>query len=238
MTIGSIVTGIIFIFIQFFASRWIPSTRIRRAKWLSLSGGIAVSYVFVYVLPAMHEHQATYAEADHFAMESELYSVGLLGVLAIFGIKKLAHYNQSRARNNQLFFAIELGFFCIYNMLISYVVITTQVAGWQAVFYSTAIGLHFLAVAHDLWRENAEMYEQLGRYFLVIAIATGWIAGNFFVLPSPVISMIFAFVSGAMIINVLKDEVPANADTHFSSFMLGSVLYTVIVLTLKFFFEW
>ncbi|WP_227002649.1 hypothetical protein [Salicibibacter kimchii] len=49
---------------------------------------------------------------------------------------------------------MQIGFFAVYNMLIAFVVISSAVEGLQATFHSTAIGLHFVAVAHDLWRED------------------------------------------------------------------------------------
>ncbi|MDG5787908.1 hypothetical protein QA612_10395 [Evansella sp. AB-P1] len=239
MTIGALITGVLFIFIQLFANRLIPSSRIRRGRWLSFSGGIAVSYVFVYVLPALHEQQAVYGEeGSQLTMESELYFVGLIGVLVLFGIKKIADNAEQKTYRLSNVFWVELGFFSIYNMLISYVVITSQVAGWQAVFYSTAIGTHFLAVSYDLWSEDADRYRKVGRYLLAVAILIGWIVGLWITLPSLIVAIIFAFISGAMILNVLKEELPSKRKTHFPSFVLGSVSYTFIVIALKYFFEW
>ncbi|MFA9557792.1 hypothetical protein ACERII_10845 [Evansella sp. AB-rgal1] len=239
MTFGAFITGIFFIIIQLFANRFIPSSRIQRSRWLSFSGGIAVSYVFVYVLPALHEQQAAYGqEVEQLTMESELYFVGLIGVLVLFGIKKLADNQEEQEKKSKKQFWVELSFFSLYNMLISYVVITSQVAGWQAVFYSTAVGTHFLAVAYDLWSEDKHSYERIGRYILALAILIGWTLATWITLTPLLVAIIFAFISGAMILNVLKEELPTKRQAHFPSFVIGSVSYTFIVIALKYFFEW
>lgn len=88
MTIGAFVVGVILITIHLLTNQILPSDRIKRDRWLSFSGGIAVAYIFVYVLPAFHEEQASLQDTDDLAMESELYFVGLIGML-LFSVFKI-----------------------------------------------------------------------------------------------------------------------------------------------------
>ncbi|KHF40143.1 hypothetical protein [Halalkalibacter okhensis] len=228
--------GVLFIIIHLFANHFIPANRIRRRKWLSFSGGLAVSYVFVYILPSMHSEQETVElYIDNLTMESELYFVGLFGLLLFYGIQK-TYAKQSK--ENRSSFWLQVIFFAIYNMLIVYIVMASNVAGIQSVFYGTAIGLHFIAVAHDLWRENPKQYNLVGRYVIASGIIIGWIIGVFVSLSSFTQAIIFAFISGAMILNVLKHELPNEQHAHFPTFCFGVVFYTIITFALKFFFEW
>ncbi|WP_280768345.1 hypothetical protein [Salipaludibacillus daqingensis] len=241
MTVGAIITGLLFITIHLLTNTILPSSRIKRNKWLSFSAGVAASYVFIYILPALHEEQASFEEiSDTLAMESELYIFGLIGMLIFFAIQNAASYYQHNkfGKGEKIFFWVQLSFFSLYNMLVSYIVISAEVEGVQAAFYSVAIGMHFVAVAHDLWLKDNKRYNRYGRLFLVLGIISGWLAGMFIQLSPFSLSVIFAFISGAMILNVMRFEVPLARDTHFTSFAIGSVSYSIIVLLLKFLLEW
>ncbi|MDG5788044.1 hypothetical protein QA612_11135 [Evansella sp. AB-P1] len=241
MSIDAFIMGIAFIFIHLFANSLIPSGRIQRLKWFSFSGGLAVSYVFVYVLPSLHKEQLLVKKyGDFFTMESELYFVGLLGVLLFYGIQKVVRKAQLNHKNRKarMLFWLQILFFGMYNMLIAYTVISHNVLGIQAVFYGLAVGLHFVAVAHDLWREYADIYNQIGRYVLALGIIVGWIMGMLVDLSPLTESFIFAFISGAMILNVLKYELPPDDEAHFPTFSIGVISYTAVTMSLKFFFQW
>ncbi|WP_040983929.1 hypothetical protein [Oceanobacillus jeddahense] len=248
MTLGAFIVGIILITIHLLTNQILPSDRIKRDRWLSLSGGIAAAYIFVYVLPAFHEEQASLEDTDGLAMESELYFVGLIGMLLFFGIQNLVNRSLNRSENKsdeaetkvieRRVFWVQIFFFSIYNMLISFVVIQSQVQGVQVAFYSSAIGLHFFAVAHDMWRENSEMYNKYGRYVLAAGIVVGWLVGSFVTFDTLILAIIFSFISGAMILNVIKYEMPAEREAHFKWFLTGAIGYSLIVLMLKFFFDW
>ncbi|MBB5173807.1 hypothetical protein [Texcoconibacillus texcoconensis] len=241
MSIDAFIMGLTFIMIHMFANELIPANRIHRLKWFSFSGGLAVSYVFVYVLPTLHKEQLmTKEHHDFFTMESELYFIGLFGVIIFYGIQKVvrkAHVDNQENHIGMLFW-FQISFFGFYNMLVAYTVVSQEVLGVQAVFYGLAVGLHFIAVAHDLWIEYGEAYNRVGRYILALGIIAGWATGLTLNLSSLTESIIFAFISGAMILNVLKYELPPDHESHFSTFTIGVLSYTMITLSLKYFFQW
>ena len=238
MSIETVAIGCFFITIHLLANHLIPTDRIKKLRWLSLSGGFAVGYVFIYILPSLHREQKK-LDQEHtslFTMESELYFIGLLGLVVFFGVQKIVSNNDTSDHNGH--FWLHTIFFMIYNMLIAYTVIASNVQGIQAFFYAAAIGMHFIAVAHDLWRENPEKYTKVGRFVIASGIFIGWLIGVVFQLSSFFQSIIFAFISGAMILNVLKNELPNDKDAHFPTFTIAIIFYTVVTLSLKYFFEW
>lgn len=241
MPLDAFIMGFAFILIHLLANELIPSGRIQRLKWFSFSGGLAVSYVFVYVLPTLHKEQILVKKyGDYFTMESELYFIGLLGVLLFYGIQKVVRKAQKKQQVSKAraLFWLQIIFFGVYNMLVAYTVLSHNVLGIQAVFYGLAVGLHFVAVAHDLWREYEDIYNKIGRYVLTLGIIAGWIMGMKVTLSPLIESIIFAFISGAMILNVLKYELPPDDEAHFPTFAIGVVSYTTITMSLKFFFQW
>lgn len=241
MSIDAFIMGLVFIIIHLFANKLIPSKRIHRLKWFSFSGGLAVSYVFVYVLPTLHKEQLHVKQyGDYLSMESELYFIGLLGVLIFYGIQKVVRKaeREDETKKARTLFWLQILFFGFYNMLVAYTIISHDVLGIQAVFYGLAVGLHFVAVAHDMWREYADIYNKVGRYVLALGIVAGWVTGMTVQLSPLTESVIFAFISGAMILNVLKYELPPDEESHFITFAIGVVAYTTITMSLKFFFQW
>ncbi|WP_216829753.1 hypothetical protein [Alkalihalobacterium elongatum] len=241
MTLDAFIIGFAFIMIHLLANEVIPSDRIKRLKWFSFSGGLAVSYVFVYVLPTLHKEQIVVKKyGDYFTMESELYFIGLIGLLIFYGIQKVVRKAQLQDKTHKArtLFWFQIVFFGIYNMLVAYTIISHNVLGIQAVFYGIAVGLHFVAVAHDLWREYADIYNHVGRYVLAIGILAGWLLGVKVELSPLIDSIIFAFISGAMILNVLKYELPPDDEAHYLTFTIGVISYTTVTMSLKFFFQW
>lgn len=193
------------------------------------------------MLPTLHKEQILVKEyRDYFTMESEIYFVGLLGVLIFYGIQKVVRKAQRKGRERKArnLFYLQIIFFGFYNMLVTYTVISHNVLGVQAVFYGLAVGLHFVAVAHDLWIEYADLYNKIARYVLVSGIIAGWVFGMLVELTPLTQSFIFAFISGAMILNVLKYELPPDEEAHFPTFAIGVISYTAITMSLKFFFQW
>lgn len=86
--------------------------------------------------------------------------------------------------------------------------------------------------------EYAEIYNKLGRFVLALCIVVGWIMGMTVKLSPLIESIIFAFISGAMILIVLKYELPPDDDAHFPTFAFGVVAYTTLTMSMEFFFQW
>jgi len=230
------VIGIVFILIHFFASVLVPAEKLKQMKWFSFSGGLAVSYIFIYLLPTLHKQQSSIEEPyRRLTMESEIYFVGLLGVVLFVGIQIII---QKKYISRITTFWSVISFYALYNALVSYSVLSFEVSAIQAVFYCVAIGPHFVAVAHDMWRKFPVEYNKYGRYILAVGIIVGWIVALTTELTPLFKSIIFSLVSGAMIFTVFKHELPDEKGTHFPTFLTAVLAYSAITMSLKFFFEW
>ncbi|WP_147804207.1 hypothetical protein [Alkalicoccus halolimnae] len=238
---ASFIVVLFFLIIQVFANKVISSSSLGKIKWMSLAGGIAVSYIFVYILPSLHHEQDEFGDtAFELAMESELYFFGLIGIVLFYTVNKLAerHRHKRGASVEDRFFFSQTLLFFVYNMLISYIMFASEQPLEQLVFYGTAVGLHFMAVAHDMFRENNVKYRKYGRYMLASGILTGWLVATL-TPPSPIVlSIVFAFISGAIMFNVIKNELPSEDSAHLPTFVLSAFIYSALTLMLKFFFDW
>ena len=60
----------------------------------------------------------------------------------------------------------------------------------------------------------------------------GAIAGQTIELNEAAISLIWSFLAGSIILNILKRELPDEQKSCFGSFVSGAALYTVLILLL------
>ena len=58
----------------------------------------------------------------------------------------------------------------------------------------------------------------------------GWAAGLATELSRAAVGMLFAFLAGGVILNVLKEELPEERQSRFLPFALGAGLYTAVLL--------
>ncbi len=66
---------------------------------------------------------------------------------------------------------------------------------------------------------------------LAAAVLAGWwAAGLLFEVSEAALAVLFAFLAGGVIMNVLKEELPEERESRFWAFVLGAGLYTAILL--------
>lgn len=235
MNPDSIIIGIGFILIQLFANYLISSTRLSSSKWLSLCGGVAIAYVFVYILPTLHREQNQLGGES--ALDAELYAMGLFGLLVYFTIYKLAD-TQRTAKEESRFYFVEVGFFAAYTFMVTYIVFSSEVATIEAAFYGLAIGLHFVGISYNLWLENQWLHMRYGRFVLAGATLLGIVIGSNGPPTNLYVDAMIAFTSGAMIFNVISKEMPAERNTHLYTFLGSSSLYAAVIILFTVWLDW
>ncbi len=94
------------------------------------------------------------------------------------------------------------------------------------------MGLHFVVNDFGLRENHKHAYHNLGRWILAAAIIFGWVIGFGSELSKAAIALLFAFLAGGVILNVLKEELPQERQSRFWAFALGAGIYTVLLLAL------
>lgn len=219
-----------------------PSLRllagIPRSVWLSLFGGTSVAYVFVHLLPELARAQARVTRAlgeggaPLVFAERHVYIVALVGLALFYGLERLAVRDRRAAPTGtaQVFW-VHMGSFGIYNAVVGYLLLhrpeTTDVS---LAFFAVAMALHFVVTDFGLYEHHRDRYRRVGRWLLVLAVLAGFGAGLLADIPEPAIAVLIALLAGAVILNVLKEEVPAERQSRFWAFALGLALYTLLLL--------
>lgn len=212
-----------------------------RCRWLSAAGGGSVAYIFVHILPDLQRHQATIARSEELGLaflEHHVYLVALLGLSIFYGLERYAE--ESRDQNQEAgrgdvtsapVFWVHIGSFAAYNALIGYLLIHREEPGIKSlVFFFCALALHFIVNDYGLRDHHKRLYHRIGRWILAAAILVGWAIGQVTEIHEAAIAVLFAFLAGGVILNVLKEELPEERESRFWAFAVGAGAYTVLLL--------
>jgi len=212
-----------------------------RSRWLSAAGGVSVAYVFVHLLPDLAEEQETIREVTGEGLnflEYHVYLVALVGLAVFYGLERSARVSRLRRRGAGEEDSTEAGVFWLhvasfagYNALIGYLLLHREEPGFQSlILFAFAMGVHFVVNDYGLRTHHKSAYDRVGRWVLVAGILSGWVVGLFFEVSEAAIAVLFGFLAGGVIMNVLKEELPEERESRFWAFALGAAVYAVILL--------
>lgn len=98
--------------------------------------------------------------------------------------------------------------------------------------FSVAMALHFVVNDYGLREDHKGLYTRIRRWVLATAVFVGWLVGLLVEIPEPAIAVMNAFLSGGIILNVLKEELPRERESRFWPLALGAAIYAAILLAL------
>lgn len=213
--------------------------RTPRSIWLSAAGGVSVAYVFVHLLPeiARLQREAVAARAEGagaWLAETGLYLAALAGLVAFHGLERLAKRRGGGRDGSSppAVFALHVGSFALYNAIVGYLLherLARNGASGLAI-YAGALGLHALVNDRGLHSHHGERYLASGRWALGAAVALGWALSLGLELPMAFLGAGLAFLGGSVVLNVVKEELPAERESRFSAFLLGAAAYAALLL--------
>jgi len=223
-----------------FLAKWERLNAWMERSWLlSGAGGVAVAYVFVHILPELSHHQSTLEKSDQpwlKWLENDAYVASMVGLLLYYGMERAAKGERNgtsrfaRFAESRMFW-IHTGSFALYNALIGYLLVhrLQQKDEWNLALFTFAMALHFFVNDHVLHEHHRDKYDTYGRWLLAGAVISGWGVGRLLDVPAFAVSLLFAFLSGAILVNVMKEELPQQERSNVWAFFLGAALYTVLL---------
>jgi hypothetical protein len=214
---------------------------IPRSRWLSAGGGISVAYAFVRLLPELQEHQQVLEErtgAGLAFLEHHAYLVAAAGLAAFYGLERAAKQSRSAQRaataedvTSPAVFWLSISVFAVYNMIIGYVLLQRDSSSMKELaLFTLAMALHFLVNDYGLHQHHKRYYRHWGRWIIAAAVIAGGIAGSLIVISPMLLSLLVAFLTGGIILNVLKEELPEERESRFLPFALGVGGYALLLL--------
>lgn len=226
--------------VHLFAGRVGDLEMIPRSEWLSLAGGVSVSYVFVHVLPEIQVASRTVEGSAPFPwLEHHVYLLALVGFGSFYGLEQFVRATgesdrESRAPgpNEAGVFWLHVGSFAPYNALIGYLLVHRESHGVESLLlYAVAMALHFVVNDYGLREHHGRAYHDRGRWLLAAAVLGGVGIGLLTEVSELLVSALFAFLAGGVILNVIKEELPSERRSRFRAFAAGAGGYAAVLLS-------
>ena len=203
-----------------------------RSRWLSVSGGIALAYVFLKLLPeltrAQHERAAHHPAAG-WAGEHLLFLAGLAGATLLFGIERAAKRTKQvrtsqgqEPRSAAWVFGLHAAVMSAYVAFIGYLLFRE---GEQRVRDVAVLGLvmalHFAGTAVALADDYRSLFTTGGRWVLAAAALAGGTFGYSRRMPDLAHHLLLSVLAGAVIFSVIKEEIPPEQKSRFWAVLAG-----------------
>lgn len=205
----------------------------------SFTGGMAVSYVFLDMLPNLVEYNKPIGEylIAHQALtpftEVSIYIAALFGFVIYYGIEIHAIKDQENGKGyNQIIYNLHLAMFCLYNFLITYTMgLRAQLSIAGTLLFTLAMAFHFIITDKKFSRLYPYKFTHTGRFILMLFLFIGWICTIIFD-PVNVLFAAFmlAFLAGSILLNVFREELPDAKAVNFHAFTLGVLLISLLSL--------
>lgn len=178
--------------------------------------------MFVKLLPYLHQADAMLRMDDQFPLA---YVFALGGMVALYGLEIAVRGARRRApagqqrRSWSWIFVLHLGAFAAYNAFLGALLVGQRHEPVvQQLLFLMALLLHNVVNDFSLREHHQKEYRHFGRWVLAVSVMAGWSAATLDIVPDIVVYTVIALVAGAIILNVLKEELPADArvvSVHF-----------------------
>ena len=209
-----------------------------RRSIISFGAGMSAAYVFVHVMPELHDARRAFVESVSMSLRYEgmaIYFLALVGFLLFYGLDHQSGRLRETAEAGEAgpAFKLHIGGFAAYVWLMAYLLVNHFGGSPVSIaLYATALSFHFLALDNSLRHEHGAAYQRVGRFVLAGMAMLGWGMGLLFALPNHVLALLVAFISGAIVMNSLIMELPSEKGGRFWSFLTGGLVYGLILLPL------
>ena len=195
---------------------------------MSVAGGVSVAYVFTHILGDVQAATDPVQPERHlfaFFVHEYVYLFALFGLVVFYGVERFVKYsgNNRNDRNEEdagngddrgsdgsasdgVFWA-HIGLFVLYNAFLGYVFLHHETVPALLVFV-VAVALHLSIVDADMREKHGAAYRTWGRWLLAGAVLVGTASGYLIQVSDVVFAALFAFLGGAILLNVFRGEFP------------------------------
>lgn len=213
--------------------------------WIAASAGVAVSYVFVNLLPKLASgHEVLTATQPNGWLR---YIVGHSYVLALVGFITFYAAHLARARYAHLP-ADRIGFreaptaiklmavaFPVYNFLIGDLIgVYAMQRGTPAILFALVMAIHFVGLDHLARTRFTRIYDDTLRGLGIAALFAGWFTALAMPVQPEVLALGSSFLAGGIILVTTLTELPhVRTRREFGAFTAGAVLVAALLLVLE-----
>ncbi len=209
--------------IHLFANRAKVLGWVWHGRFLSFASGLSFAYVFIDLLPSLEKGEpALKRSLDPLLpyLDRHSYLIALIGILFYYGI-------QSRPSTSTTQWIKSSGYL-LFNFLIGATLSDSSNPEIQPLaLFTIAIGMHYFV--RDHLAKVAK--EQPLQWTLISSLFLGYFIGYLTELPDTALAVGISFVAGGILLNVFHYELPKQEKGGYLYFLLGSALYTILLLS-------
>ncbi len=213
--------------------------------WIAASAGVAVSYVFVNLLPKLATGHAVLAASQPNGWLS--YIVGHSYVLALVGFITFYAAHLARKRFAEIP-ADRIGFweappaikataigFPVYNFLIGDLIGVYAIqSGAPAILFGVVMAIHLIGLDHLVRTQFIRIYDETLRWISIAALFAGWFAALALPVQPEVLALGSSFLAGGIILVTTISELPhVQTRRQFQAFALAAALIAALLLVLE-----
>jgi len=216
------------------------------APWIAASAGVAVSYVFVNLLPKLASGHGVLAATQPSGWMR--YIVGHSYVLALVGFITFYAALLARRRFTAALAETEIGFWeapaaikliaialPVYNFLIGDLIgVYAMQRGAQALLFGLVMAIHFIGLDHLFRTEFTRIYDETLRGLCILALFAGLFTALALPVQPEVLALGSSFLAGGIILVTTVSELPhVRTRREFRAFMAGAVIVTALLLVVE-----
>jgi hypothetical protein len=206
----------------------------RKQELVSLTGGIAVGYIFLFMLPKIGDYTAAIVrnEVDGWeVMHYRLYVIALLGMLTYYLNSRL---NVPHDGRRYVALAIHVTLFAFYNFTVGDLLANIPREGYfPYALVGAVLALHMLGIDHHLRAVYQQRFDMWVRWALAFSVLAGWTVGVSFRIGTSTLAVLSAFLAGGILVNVMAEELPQRGKGCTRNFIGGVVLFAVLIAFLR-----
>jgi zinc transporter ZupT len=214
---------------------------LHRKFWLSFFSGISVAYVFVHIFPELGKAQE-YIYNLQFSfihlLDYHAYLISLAGFLLFYGMEYYARKSYRENIREKKSASVEEHIFWVhsvinisFNFMISYLIFDDEFPSQLGlILFFIAMLTHLMIMDYDSYDYNKELYQRYGRWIYICANLAGLFTAVIFDVSESVFLILFAFLGGGMILNVIKEELPEDKKSNYLGFLIGALVYSAVLI--------
>jgi len=216
-------------------SRLLNKTPLRQDAVASFSGGVAVAYVFVHMLPELADGELAFADItipdaipDLF-IQSALFLVALIGLVVFYAFDAKAAESKDGSKSLYRANLIMIG---VLSLIFSYTNPDRIELGADfAILFAIVMSLHFVLSDRGLARAHPNHFRRKDRWVLTAFLFAG-LALSYFVPPPNelFVAIPTAFLGGAVLMAVFREELPNVSVARLGWFTSGVALFSALLL--------
>jgi len=214
--------------------------------WMAVCAGVAVSYVFVNLLPKLASGHAVLATAPPTGwlryVVSHSYVLALVGFITFYAAHLARTLSPTPVAADKISFRqaptaiklIALGL-PVYNFLIGDLIGAYGMKrGEPVILFAVVAAIHFIGLDHLFRAKFTRIYDETFRGLSIVALFAGWFTALAMPVQPEVLALGSSFLAGGIILVTTVSELPhVQTRRDFGAFSAGAVIVAALLLILE-----